>query len=59
MTSSYLIDPESTLGSVHYTTSNLERQLDFYIKGLGLKLHWRADRQAEAWNWQRRLIDYE
>ena len=46
MTSSYLIDPESTLGPVHYTTSNLERQLDFYIKGLGLKLHWRADRQA-------------
>lgn len=34
------------LGHVHYITSNLERQLEFYINALGMKLHWRKDRQA-------------
>ncbi len=43
---SYLIDPATTLGHVHYNTANLNRQLDFYIKILGLKLHWRNDHQA-------------
>lgn len=46
MVNSYQIDPATTLGYVHYITSNLERQLDFYINALGMKLHWRDDRQA-------------
>ena len=46
MTNSYQIDSATTLGYVHYITSNLERQLDFYINVLGMKLHWREDRQA-------------
>lgn len=46
MTNSYQIDSATTLGHVHYITSNLDRQLDFYINTLGMKLNWREDHQA-------------
>lgn len=35
------IHPETRLGHVHYTVAHLDRQLEFYQKALGFKLHWR------------------
>lgn len=53
---SFLIDPETTLGHVHYTTPDLERQLDFYSTSLGLKLHWKEDHQAGLGTGQKDLL---
>jgi len=46
MATSYLIDPATRLGHVHYLTNNLETQLTFYTEALGLKLHWNTGHQA-------------
>lgn len=56
MVNSYQIDPATTLGHVHYITSNLERQLDFYVNALGMKLHWRDARQAGLGTGQEDLL---
>jgi len=41
-----LIHPDTRLGHVHYTASDLDRQLAFYQDVLGLQLHWREDGKA-------------
>ena len=35
------IHPATTLGAVHYTVANLERQITFYQQILGFQVHWR------------------
>jgi catechol 2,3-dioxygenase len=42
----YTIHPATRLGHVHYTAANLERQIEFYQKALGFKLHWREGKTA-------------
>lgn len=36
-----VIDPSTRLGHVHYTTAVLDRQIQFYQRVLGFKVHWR------------------
>ncbi|MCL5998971.1 MAG: VOC family protein [Chloroflexi bacterium] len=40
------IHPATRLGHVHYTAANLDRQIAFYEKVLGFKLHWREGNAA-------------
>ena len=44
--SRFSIHPSTHLGPVSLTIGNLENQLDFYQRGLGLQLHWRRDNRA-------------
>ena len=37
----FAIHPATRLGHVHYTATDLDRQIAFYQKVLGFKLHWR------------------
>ncbi len=46
MKPSYLIDPGTRLGPVHYITADLDKQLDFYTHSLGLRLHWKTEQGA-------------
>jgi catechol 2,3-dioxygenase len=41
-----LLSPDTRLGYVHYTVADLESQIDFYTKVLGLQLHWRQGNEA-------------
>jgi catechol 2,3-dioxygenase len=41
-----LLPSETALGHVHYTTADLDKQLDFHTRTLGLQLHWREDGRA-------------
>ena len=45
-TESASIHPATLPGYVHLRVANLERQIDFYEKVIGLKLHWRKDGTA-------------
>src|SRR3990170_2475608 len=40
------IHPATRIGTVHLTVSDLERQLEFYQRVLGLRLHWREGAAA-------------
>ena len=40
------LDPQTRLGLVHLTISDLERSVDFYQRSLGMKIHRRGDQQA-------------
>lgn len=40
------IHPATRMGVVHYTTADLERQIEFYESILGFKTHWREGRSA-------------
>src|SRR5947208_16684219 len=42
----FVIHPATTLGYVHLTTADLERQIAFYQSVLGLKVHARTDGTA-------------
>ena len=42
----YRIHPQTRIGLVHLTVANLDRQLEFYQRVLGLQLHWREDGAA-------------
>ena len=46
MTESTAIHPDTTIGYVHLTISNLERSLDFYQNIIGLQLHRREGNTA-------------
>lgn len=45
-TTAPIISEKTRLGAVHYTTANLERQIEFYTNILGFKLHWREGDDA-------------
>jgi catechol 2,3-dioxygenase len=45
-TKSARIHPATLPGYVHLTVANLERQISFYKKVIGLKTHWRKDNTA-------------
>ncbi|MBI5668646.1 MAG: VOC family protein [Chloroflexi bacterium] len=45
-TAPYTIHPATRLGTVHYTTADLDRQIGFYQDILGFKLHWREGDSA-------------
>jgi len=40
------IHPATRMGTVHLTVADLERQLEFYQRVLGLRLHWREGASA-------------
>lgn len=42
----FTISPATRLGHVHYTVTNLDRQIAFYQTILGFKLHWREGDSA-------------
>ncbi len=42
----FIIHPATRLGHVHYTVSDLDRQVAFYQNVLGFKLHWREGTTA-------------
>jgi len=42
----YSIPVTTQLGHVHLTVANLDRQIAFYQKVLGMQLHWRAGKSA-------------
>src|SRR5207245_9943247 len=42
----FVIHPATTLGYVHLTAADLDRQIAFYQSVLGFKLHWRKDTTA-------------
>ncbi|MEL7589980.1 MAG: VOC family protein [Anaerolineaceae bacterium] len=44
--SSHRIDPQTRPGFVHLKVTNLENQLDFYQRVLGLRLHWKNENSA-------------
>ena len=44
--SEYIIPPATRLGHVHLTVANLDRQISFYQKVLGMQLHWRRGTSA-------------
>lgn len=46
MSQSYTIHQDTKLGIVSLTVANLERQIEFYLKVLGLQLHWREGARA-------------
>ena len=41
-----MIDPETAIGEVHLTISDLDRSLRFYQNQLGFTVHTRTDRIA-------------
>ena len=41
------IHPATHPGYVHLRAANLERQIEFYEKVIGLRMHWRKDGNAE------------
>lgn len=45
-TGSTSIHPAARPGYVHLTVANLQRQIEFYEKVIGLKLHWRKEAAA-------------
>jgi catechol 2,3-dioxygenase len=45
-TTAYRIHPATLPGHVSLTVANLDRQLEFYQKAIGLTLHWRKDNAA-------------
>jgi catechol 2,3-dioxygenase len=45
-TTEFRIDPATRPGHVHLTVADLENQVEFYTKVLGLQLHWRAGASA-------------
>jgi catechol 2,3-dioxygenase len=42
----FRIDPATLPGHVHLAVADLDRQIDFYQKGIGLELHWREGASA-------------
>ena len=56
MNDKLLLPPETALGHVHYTTANLNRQLDFYTGTLGLTLHWQKEGRAGLGTGQHDLL---
>ena len=42
----YTMNPTTRLGHVHLTVANLDRQIDFYQKVLGMQIHWREGASA-------------
>jgi catechol 2,3-dioxygenase len=40
------IHPQTRIGRVHLTVADLDRQIEFYRQVLGMRLHWRQDREA-------------
>jgi catechol 2,3-dioxygenase len=42
----FTLHPDSSLGTVHLTVSNLERSVDFYQRSIGLQLHQGKDDKA-------------
>src|SRR5436190_16514283 len=45
-TEKFSIPPTTRLGHVHLTVNNLDREISFYTKVLGFKLHWRESAEA-------------
>jgi catechol 2,3-dioxygenase len=43
---SFHLNPATRMGHVHLTVANLERQIEFYQRFIGLKLHWHKDDAA-------------
>jgi catechol 2,3-dioxygenase len=43
---SFHLNPATRMGYVHLTVANLARQIEFYQKLIGLKLHWHKDATA-------------
>jgi len=43
---SSLLSPDTRLGYVHYTVADLENQIAFYTKIVGLQLHWKQGNKA-------------
>lgn len=41
-----VIDPRTRIGQVHHTVADLERELEFYTKVIGLTEHWREGDRA-------------
>ena len=41
-----MIHPATRIGYVHLTVANLERQIEFYQRVVGFKLHWSEGKQA-------------
>ena len=58
MKPSYLIDPGTRLGPVHYITADLDKQLDFYTHSLGLRLHWKTEQGAGLGAGQEDLLNF-
>lgn len=50
------IHPATSLGKVHYTVADLDKQIDFYREILGLHLLWREDRTAALGTAERELL---
>ena len=46
MQNQYSIPPTTRLGHVHLTVADLDRQIRFYEKVLGMQVHWREDASA-------------
>ncbi len=42
----FTIPPTTRLGHVHLTVASLDRQITFYTRVLGFKLHWREGSEA-------------
>ena len=42
----FVIHPATRIGHVHLTVADLERQIEFYKRVVGFKLHWREGEQA-------------
>jgi catechol 2,3-dioxygenase len=42
----FVIHPGTRMGHVHLTVADLERQIEFYQRVVGFKLHWREGQQA-------------
>jgi catechol 2,3-dioxygenase len=43
---SFHLSPATRMGHVHLTVANLERQVEFYQRLIGLQLHWQKDSSA-------------
>jgi catechol 2,3-dioxygenase len=42
----FVIHPDTHIGHVHLTVSDLERQIEFYQRVVGFRLHWREGERA-------------
>lgn len=45
-TTGYSIHPRTAMGQISLAVSNLERQVEFYTKALGFRLHWQDGNRA-------------
>ena len=50
------IHPETRIGHVHLTVADIERQIDFYQRVVGFKLHWREGEKAGLGSGQADLL---